>query len=259
MSEKKEKIFGSLIFIMLFGGLCYLIFYSNKVQSAERMEKINIEGNNLLPKDEYLSFARVNNVQTFGELNLRIIKDRFEKHPYIQKVDVEYIGQNEVNIHLTEKAIYAVLLNGSVPFLISEQFQILPLLANTKFVDYPVITNLKENKLKTLSYIKTEDLVQAFKIIDAAGLINPKILKKLSEINLRSGGDVVITFSGFRSPVIFGRDKEAEKMISLEMLLSNLYEGKNLLAESDYVDLRFADNIYLGNYVQKIHTEKNQD
>jgi hypothetical protein len=107
--------------------------------------------------------------------------------------------------------------------------------------------------------MQSEDLIQAFKIIDAAGLTDTKILKKLSEINLRSGGDIVLSFSGFRSPVIFGRGKEAEKMISLEMLITNLFEGRNLLAESDYVDLRFADNIYLGNTVQRTQPEKNQD
>jgi cell division septal protein FtsQ len=259
MSERKEKISVMLIFILLFGGLCYLIFYSNRVQGNERIKKINIIGNNLLSIDEYLSFTKCNNVRTFSELKLGIIKDRFEKHPYIQRADVEYIGKNEVNIHLTEKKVYAVLLNGSEPYLVSEQFQILPLMANTKFVDFPVITNIKDSGLKTLSVMQSEDLIQAFKIIDAAGLTDTKILKKLSEINLRSGGDIVLSFSGFRSPVIFGRGKEAEKMISLEMLITNLFEGRNLLAESDYVDLRFADNIYLGNTVQRTQPEKNQD
>ena len=255
MNERKGKFLGLVTFILLFGSLCYLIFYSNKVQANERIEKINIDGNNLLTKDDYLSFVRLNTVSLLKELKLGIIKARFEKHPYILRADVEYVGKNEINIHLTEKKIYAVLLNGSEPYLVTEQFQILPLLANTKFVDFPVITNINENKLKALSVMKSEDLVQAFKIIDAASLVDTKILKRLSEINLRSGGDVVITFSGLRSPVIFGRGNEAEKMISLQMLWSNIFNGKNLFTESDYVDLRFADNIYLGNMT---HSEQNQ-
>ena len=145
MSEQKGKIFGLLVFILLLGGLSYLIFYVNKIQKNKRVEKINIEGNNLLSRDEYLSFARCNDLRAFKELKLGIIKDRFEKHPYILRADVEYIGKSEVNVHLTEKKIYAVLLNGSEPYLVSDQFQILPLMANTKFVDFPVITNIKEN------------------------------------------------------------------------------------------------------------------
>ena len=128
-----------------------------------------------------------------------------------------------------------------------------------KFVDYPVITNLKENRLKSLSVVQSDDLVQAFKIIDAVRLTDTEILKRLSEINLRSGGDVVMTLSGIQPPIIFGRGREAEKMVCIEMLWSNLFEGKNLLIESDYVDLRFADNIYLGNIVRRAPSEENQD
>ena len=259
MSERKEKIFGTLIFILMHGGLCYLIIYSNKIQENKRIAKINIEGNNLLSKNDYLLFSRLYNISLFKGLTLGIIKDRFEKHPYILQADVEYIGKNKVNVHLAEKKIYAVLLNDVEPYLVSENFQLLPLLPNTKFVDYPVITNLKGNKLKSLMVMHSDDLVQAFKIIDAARLTDTKILKKLSEINLRTGGDIVMTFSGIQPPVIFGRGREAEKMVCLEMLWSNLFEGKNLLIGSDYIDLRFADNIYLGNIVQRTPLEKNQD
>ena len=259
MNERKGKIFGLLIFILLIGVLCYLTFYSNSIQRNGRIEQIHVEGNKLLPGNDYISFARLNNISLLKGLTLGIIKDRFEKHPYILRADVEYTGKNEVNIHLTEKGIYAVVLNGSQPYLISDKFQLLPLLANMKFVDYPVITNLKENRLKSLSVVQSDDLVQAFKIIDAVRLTDTEILKRLSEINLRSGGDVVMTLSGIQPPIIFGRGREAEKMVCIEMLWSNLFEGKNLLIESDYVDLRFADNIYLGNIVRRAPSEENQD
>ena len=43
------------------------------------------------------------------------------------------------------------------------------MMPNTKFMDFPVISNSSfENEIKPLSYIKTTDIIEAFKIIESA-------------------------------------------------------------------------------------------
>ena len=208
---------------------------------------IEITGNHLLPKSDYLEFTKLNDSAQFDFLTLPVIKDRFEKHPYIAKVDVEYTGNNSVKVYLTEKNIEAVLLAGSEPQFISDDFHILPMLQDTKAQDIPVISNPQIEKSGALpSLFKTDGMVEAFKIIEAAKLTNENIYKRLSEINLRNGGDIILTISGIKPPVLFGKGEAAKKMVYLDIMWNGMNESSDLMKSSEYIDLRFANEIYVG-------------
>ncbi len=208
---------------------------------------IELTGNNLLSAKDYLAFARLDNASEIKSITLPVVKDRLEKHPYTDQVDVEYNGENKINVVLKEKKIKAVLLTGTEPLFITDNFFVLPLLPNTRFIDLPIISNPEEvNKIKPQTKVNNNSITNAFKIIDAAKLTNKEIFKKLSEVNLRNGGDIILTFSGMKPPVIFGKGEEAKKMVYFELVSKGSIGGKSLMEESDYIDLRFANEIYVG-------------
>ncbi|OGU70569.1 MAG: hypothetical protein A2V93_10650 [Ignavibacteria bacterium RBG_16_34_14] len=249
--ETKIKIIGTGIFIILLLSVAYLVYHSNKIEKNETIESVKINGNKLLSENDYLNFARLSDLSN-NKFSLPVIKSRFEKHPYVLKADAKFINEKEVKVFITEKKIYGVIIQGSEAFFVAENFQLLPVFQNTKMFDFPVLSNIdKGSDLKSLRKIKSINILQAFKIIDASKLISTKILKDLAGINLRNGGDVVLTFSGLSIPVIFGRNYEAEKMVALEALLNNYSINNNLLAESDYIDLRFYNDIYIGS-IQRV-------
>ncbi len=208
---------------------------------------IEITGNNLLSETDYLTFSQLDNLKGYENVTLPLIKDRLEKHPYVVSADVELENQNKTKVILTEKKIMAVVLGGREPYFITVEFQILPLFTNTKFSDLPVISNPKKSdSLKPLEVFKDEDIIEAFKIIDAARLTNKNILKRLSEINLRNGGDIILSFSGVKPPVIYGKGEPAKKMVYLELMWEGIINGSSFTEESDYIDIRFANEIYVG-------------
>ncbi|MFO7447472.1 MAG: cell division protein FtsQ/DivIB [Ignavibacteriaceae bacterium] len=255
MNDTRGKILGTIFFFVLSLGILYLTFFVVGKTNKGGIGMIEITGNNLLSENDYISFSRLDDISRYEKLTLPVIKDRFEKHPYIERADVELKDYNRAKVVLTEKKIMAVVLSGTEPFFISENFQVLPLFASTKFVDLPVISNVAGGeKLKPLAEFKNNDMLQAFRIIDAARYTNVNINKKLSEINLRNGGDVLLSFSGVKAPVIFGRGEEAKKMVYLEIMWEGFIEGNNLLTEeSDYIDLRFANEVYVGTAVTNGH------
>ncbi len=207
---------------------------------------IEITGNRLLPVSEYLTFTKLDDSSQYRGLTLPEIKARFEKHPYIKKADVVDLGNNIIKAYLTEKNIEAVLLSAGEPHFISDEFQILPILPNTKFTDFTIISNSKNAlELKPLSYLKSDDIIEAFKIIEASKLSNEDMAKKLSEINLRDGGDIILTFSEIKPPVLFGKGDAAKKMEYLNIMLKSP-EGSSMIDTSAYIDLRFADEIFVG-------------
>jgi hypothetical protein len=88
--------------------------------------------------------------------------------------------------------------------------------------------------------------MEAFKIIEAAKLTNINIMKRLAEINMKSGGDIILTFSGFRAPIIFGRGEIVKKMVYLEIIWDSMIESE-ISNDTDYIDLRFANEVFVGN------------
>ena len=247
MRERNSKIIGVLIFIALMSGVLYLTIFVKKGINKGEIKMIQITGNNLLGASDYLKFAKLDDPTKYSGLSLPVIYDRILKHPYVANADVEYDGVSEVNIEVVEKKIKAVVLSGEEPMFITDQFELLPLFGNTKFNDLPIISNLPPGEAyKPLSKLNTDEIKQAFKIIDAAKLANEGILKRLSEINLRHGGDIILTFSGIKTPVIFGKNGAAKKLVYLDIIWDDMVSGKNLVGNSEYIDLRFANEIYVG-------------
>ncbi len=60
-----------------------------------------------------------------------------------------------------------------------------------------MISNLSSNGKKSFS---DEEIEFAFRIIDAISLSDTNVRKNLAEINLRKGGDVILTFTGLKLP-----------------------------------------------------------
>lgn len=247
MRESTAKIFGLLIFLFLLSGVLYLTFFSQKKINKGEIKMIEVTGNKLLNETDYLKLTKLNDRTAYIDLSLPVIKDRILKHPYVLKADVEYDGLGGVRIEIKEKKIKAVILNDGEPYFITEKYQILPLLPGSQFSDLPIISNLPDSvKIRTLSVLNNEEIKEAFKIIDAAKLTNESMLNHMAEINLRKGGDIILTFSRVKLPVIFGRNGAAKKMVYLDILWDDMLAQKEIVENSEYIDLRFSNEIYIG-------------
>jgi cell division protein FtsQ len=245
MRKNYGKILGTILFILLISCILYLTFFSTKKINNGNIEMIEISGNNLLNENDYLMFTRLNDLSFNHNIPIRVIKDRFEKHPYISRVDVEE-NDNKAKIILSEKKIIAVILNNAEPYFLTEDFQVLPMFSDTKLADLPIIRNSSENyQIKPLNFIKNSDVIDAFKIIDAAKKTDTNIYKRISEIDLRKGGDIILNMTGIKTPIVFGRGEEARKMSYLEIIWDGILDGNSLIRESDYIDLRFANEVYI--------------
>ena len=245
MRKNYGKILGTILFILLISCILYLTFFSVKKINNGNIEMIEISGNNLLNENDYLMFTRLNDLSFNHNIPIRVIKDRFEKHPYISRVDVEE-NDNKAKIILSEKKIIAVILNNAEPYFLTEDFQVLPMFSDTKLADLPIIRNSSENyQIKPLNFIKNSDVIDAFKIIDAAKKTDTNIYKRISEIDLRKGGDIILNMTGIKTPIVFGRGEEARKMSYLEIIWDGILDGNSLIRESDYIDLRFANEVYI--------------
>ncbi|HED07217.1 MAG TPA: hypothetical protein ENI57_03775 [Ignavibacteria bacterium] len=247
MYENKKKIFSVILFTFLSLAIILLILFNPQKKTGGNIKVMEITGNKLMSSKEYEKFIRNNGTKPAQTFNLSILKDRVLKHPYVENADIEFLGDGKAQVNIREKKITAILLSKGEPLFLTNQSEVLPILSNSRFSSIPIISNPKNiNDVKPGTIIKSNELSDALRIIDAIRYTDRKMLLNLSEINLRNGGDIILTFSGIKPPVIFGRGATARKIIYLEMLWPGLLKGEMLVNNSSYIDLRFADNIYVG-------------
>jgi cell division protein FtsQ len=244
MSEQKRNILGTIFFLILLSSLFFLAFFPGSRINDEKPEEIRITGNYLLDQNDYLTFVKLKNNDDYKGLTLSVIKDRFQNHPYVEKADVKYEDKNSVSVYLSEKKIKALIVEDLGTYFLSGSHEIIHVLPHTKFIELPVITNSSLIMNRNKSHYG--EIKQAIKIIDAAALTDLKLFGDLSEINLRNGGDVILSFNGIRPPVIFGRGEEARKMVYLQAFLNNKYQKEKLNYSGNYLDLRFSNRVFIG-------------
>lgn len=247
MKKDFGKIFGIILLSLIVVLTIYLSVFTYGKKGKEEIKMINILGNNLLSKEIYLRFADLDQSSVYDDLNLNGIKRRIEEHPYIAKAEVKSDGRGNVEVRIKEKEIYAVLLSSNEPYFLTNDFELLKIQEFTTYKDIPVISNYRlSEKLVPLKTYRSDDIVSAFRIIDAAKITDIELSKKLSEINLKYGGDVVLTFSGVNYPVVFGKGNESKKMIYLSLVWERINNLKASYQNTEYIDLRFNNEAYIG-------------
>jgi cell division protein FtsQ len=181
--------------------------------------------------------------ESYPSLNLAIIKDRIEKHPYVEKAYIKN-EKSKVVIEIEEKEVDAVVYSRDKAYLITNKNKLLPLLQYTENINFPVIKNPDVDKDGGLD-IKNEDLLTALKIIKAIQFANPAMFEDLSEIDLRYGKDIVAYFTSLNYPVVLGRHNEIKKILYFDSFWS-MVKGNSANDMISYADLRYNKQLIVG-------------
>jgi len=245
MAKRFPYILSTILLILLFALVAGLSIFLIPAKKAQ-INLIELKGNIYLPKEDYLRYAHLLNRNEYKNLDLKTIKDRIKKHPYIKNAEVRLDGFNKALISITEKPFDAILLDDSKQFLITEQVELVPIFEGTKYVDFPLVKNPKTSEAFRMMkfYKKNSDLIIGLKMLTALRLVNPSLYQNLSEIDLRNGKDILLYLSDSDYPVLIGRGNEIRKTLYFNALYPYMTneESRNI----NYVDLRFNNYIYLG-------------
>lgn len=250
MKDKFITIFGLIVFAGILVGILYIGLFTEETKK-EVYNNLDLTGNKMQSVDGYLMSCDLNKSVEYPELTLQEVKKRIMEHPYVADAEVQSDGKGTIEVKIFEKEFKAVLLTDQKPFLVSKEFEMINMKINSNISDLPVISNSGIHKSgKPDQNIKCEAMVRAYKIIDALKIVDEAIYKNLTEINLRDGRDVILTFNNIKYPVIFGKSSEGKKIVFLHSIWKEMIEGEGLFANSSYVDLRFNNEIFIGKPVK---------
>lgn len=241
----KDKIIGITLFSVLTLGVFFLIFLSNKNQDRNRFRDVVIQGEKLLSESSYLNYCFSEKENFDTETTLSELRELIIGHPYIKNVDIELTTDKKAVAYLKEKIVKALILVEGKPFLITEDFEILSILENTNILDFPTINNSKLTGVNGQQVISEPGVTEAFRIIDITYLISKELYNNLSEINLRHGKEILLSFSDDFSQTVLGKGDFSRKL----NILKNLkYDTKysDFVKSCNYIDLRYDNYVYLG-------------
>ncbi len=245
MNQTKSKIFGLLIFIIIVTILFYVALKPTQ-NEEKKIKSISLTGNDLLPYSSYLNFAKLSETNNSTMVTLPILKARLEKHPFVAVTEVEVSESYNAKIYLKEKKVLAILMYNDQAMLLTDELQLVPLLSNMKTADLPIISNSKNaNHYKVLEFLQSAEIVEASNILNAIKFTNEEMFKNLSEVNLNGGDGITLIFSNIHPIIKFGTSEISKKILILNSIWNQM-KYDNDLSQSDYVDLRFENQIYLG-------------
>jgi len=243
------KNFGKILSVLLLISMLGIIFYLGfdvRNEKPYEITLVELNGCSYLPTENYFKYAKLDNKDTYPELTLPTIKSRFEKHPYIKKADVIYSGNGKVEVYLKEKSFKALIFAGKNEVIVTEDFELLPVLKYTQHLSLPIITLSDSNKLKPFEFVKSDkQLLPAYEILDAVKIINPKLYDNLSEIDLSNKTNIGLYFTFADYPVKVSRGSEIENVYVFNHLWK-LLDGNELNQYLKYIDLRYKGKIFLG-------------
>lgn len=243
--NNKEKIIGIITATFLFLCVVLLIFFTRLKSENRLIDGIIIQGANVLPKAEYLKFSRLNKGD-LNKLSLFEIRQRFLPHKYLKNVDVEVTADHKVYVHIEEKKFISTLINMGMMFLVSDDGELTKVIDNTSILDFPAFTNIRNYQKNGIERPDPREIEEAKRVLNSTKIIDGRLYSELSEVNMRNGGEIILSFSHLGMPVLFGRKNYLEKIAKLSALENKREKFSALLQNSVYLDLRYENNVFIG-------------
>ncbi len=242
--SRTGKIAG-IFFLIIMVGIIFYLALDVRNEKPYEIKLIELNGCNYLPTENYYTYANLDNTDSYPSLTLPILKSRFEKHPYVKSVDVLYTGNGKVEIDIKEKSFKALLFAKNKKYIITDNFELLPVLKYTQHLVLPIITVSDTNYTMFQNVKEKKGLIPSFEILDALKIINPQLYDNLSEIVLNKDKNIELYFTFSDYPVKVKQGKEIENIYGYNRLWKYL-SGNKLNDNIKFIDFRYRGKIFIG-------------
>jgi len=223
-----------------------IIFYSvNWIEGEKKLflKTLNIYGNKILSVEEILDLANISNNKSLLEIDLTLIQEQIQKHPYVKIANLSREFPNQININIKERVPLAYL-NLEDYLVIDHDGFILPLRNGIIEFNIPTLTGFNSEKsLYPIGFkcISTKAL-QAVENLNFAKKHFPELLENLSEFTINHDDHFEMILAEKPTKIIF-KNHSFEDQIFLLIKFNDLIEKTKSLEDYTYLDLRYKNQI----------------
>lgn len=239
MKTTRKLTFG-FISLLLLGGL--LVAGANFWKSSLTVQRVLIQGNNVVQANEILQLAHIPDAARMYDLDLTRIQQDVISHYFLKDVVIERDLPSTIRITVTERTPVAMINTGELRYLDPEGV-VLPHSVSGELFDLPLVSGIPGGaSLKVGATLTHADVQEALTILTSAQLVNKEMFHLISEVRLRNGGDIVLYTADGSIPILFGRGQAASKLIRLEALWGEIVRERGSRSVQ-YIDIRFEDQV----------------
>ncbi len=236
--SRDKKIAVMLLGLLLLG----LIISANLWKSSLRVKTITVEGNRIVETNEILQLVQIQRGSLMYAVDLTALQRNVESHHYIKSATVERDLPSTIKVTVGERKPIA-LVNGPEMVYLDDEGVVLPHSISKALFDLPLISGIPGSvPLKLGSAVEQEDVLEALEVLRTMKLVNREQYYQVSELQVRTGGDLILYTAEGGVPIIFGRGAVADKLLRLEAFWNNIVRDRGT-QNLQYVDLRYEDQI----------------
>lgn len=239
MSTSRSPKFGFITLLVVVIGL---IVSANLWKTSLRVQRVTVEGNRIVETAEIMQLVRIQKNTQLQDIDLTAVQKDILSHHFIKDAVVERDLPATLKITITERLPLAIV-NGAEILYLDEDGVVLPHSISKQLFDLPVLSGISpEIALAPGGTINNPDVHEALQILATSKLVSKELYHLISEVRLRSGGDIVLYAAEWGVPIIFGRGDIANKLVRLEAFWNDIVREKGS-QRLQYVDLRFDDQV----------------
>lgn len=233
--------------LLLVGILVLLVlaavgFVSYQVLSRSdffQITAINFEGCHRVSKEKALEWSGVDIHTNLLAMSAQEVKARLESRGWVEAAEVKREWPNRLVITIRERVPVAIQNREGRLYYLERNGRAFAAVEPSDDLDFPVISGLAGGGGRGEEQTGLQEALQFLRYA-AQGNRNLPV-QNISEINIGSGGDLVVFLLSRPFPIRLGRGDLKNKYDRLSLVLGGVYKRREFTGVS-YIDVTYRDN-----------------
>jgi len=229
-----------LVFLLIAAGVA--VVWANLWKADLRIASVSVSGNTIVSDSTILSLAGITRNEKLYGIDLLAAQKRILQNAFVKSASVNREAPNRIAISVEERVPLAAVILDRIEYLDADGV-VLPPVRSAGIFDLPVLTGmLPQSQFVPGTKIPGNDVNEALDILETARRVSDALYRRISEVHVEPGKDIVLYTAEYGVPVILGHGGVAEKLVKLDGFWKQivLHQGADRL---EYVDLRFEDQV----------------
>jgi cell division protein FtsQ len=207
-----------------------------------QISTIRVRGNQHLAQGEVLALLEGLQGQHILATDLDVWRRKLLVSPWIEQAALRRVLPSTVEVAIRERRPMALARLGSTLYLVDEGGLVIDEYGpNYAKLDLPILDGLGTNAGTGDPSVEPERAGLAARVIASLGA-RPDVLQSVSQIDVTNPNDAVLTLDQDTAQVHVGNEQFLERLQAYLGLASALHAR---VPDIEYVDLRFADRVYV--------------
>ncbi len=235
-------LLGVILVLLLLAALGFVAYQGLSRSDFFQITDIRLEGCRQIGKERALEWSGIDIHTNLVAMSPKEVKARLESHGWVESAEVKPEWPNRLIITIRERTPVAIQNREGQLSYLDRNGRAFAAVEPYDDYDFPVISGLSGSGGR--GEVQT-DLLEALQFLHFAAQGNRNLpVQSISEINVSSGGELVVFLLSRPFPIRLGRGDLKNKYDRLSAVLGGIYKRREFTGVS-YVDVTYRDNLVL--------------